>query len=134
MVVPWIMRKDSPDLLSLFLHTASNKNCRCRRPGNKARGILGGGEGGEGEVGGWVGDTSQCSCSTACRRNLANTWQSSYLHDILHNRGPAGHLVLLLWPLLHFQPVLWGLHLLLHKGDVIMMSWDGGVLLMTDVL
>lgn len=81
-----------------------------------------------------MGDTSQFSCSTACRPNLANTWRSSYLHDILHNGGPAGHLVLLLWPLLHFQPVLWGLHLLLHEGNVIMMSWGGGVLLMTDVL
>jgi len=128
------MWKDSPDFLPLFLHTASNKNFRCRRPGNKARGILGGGEVRGKWVGGWVGDTSQFSCSTACRPNLANTWQSSYLHDILHNGGPAGHLVLLPWPLPHFQPVLWGLHFLLHESDVIMMSWGGGVLLITDVL
>lgn len=81
-----------------------------------------------------MGDTSQCSCSTACRPNLASNWRSSYLHDILHNGGPAGHLILLPLPLLHFQPVIWGLHLLLHEGDVIMMSRGGGVLLMTAVL
>ena len=51
MVVPRITWKNSPDLLPLFLHTASNKNWKCRRPGNECRGILGGGE----VRGRWVG-------------------------------------------------------------------------------